>query len=203
MNTQRARPDYSQAVAPHLAEAPDALLVESLAAHPEAALAQAYERHADAVFGLARRLLIDHGMAEEVTHEVFLRLWRRPGRFDATRGSLHTFLLSDCYGRSIDRIRSESSRRKRETDDVVVDLRDNQSTDDPADAVCAAQDAGHVTASLDVLPQVEREAIILAYFGGHTYRDVAALLGTPEGTIKARIRRGLSRLRDHLSGTAR
>lgn len=164
-------------------------------------LAQAYERHGGAVFGLARRLLVDRALAEEVTQEVFLRLWNRPDRFDATRGSLRSFLLADCHGRCLDLIRAESSRRHREERLAVLDLRDTGS-EDIAGEVCSTEAAGQIRAALTVLSEREREAITLAYFGGNTYREVAALLHTPVGTVKSRIRAGLTRLRSELVGVS-
>src|SRR5580658_6521310 len=98
---------------PDLPSASDANLVMSVARYHEDALAEIYRRHAGAVYGLARRLLWDDSVAEEVVQEVFLRLWNQPERYDPDRGSIRSFLLAQTHGRAIDLLRSESSRRQR------------------------------------------------------------------------------------------
>ncbi|HEV2767719.1 MAG TPA: sigma-70 family RNA polymerase sigma factor, partial [Acidimicrobiales bacterium] len=95
----------------------DAALVVAIGRWREDALAEAYRRHAGAVYALARRLLNDPTLAEEVVQEVFLRLWDSPEKFDPERGSLRSYLLAQCHGRSVDLIRSEQSRRNRELKD--------------------------------------------------------------------------------------
>lgn len=172
----------------------DAALVASIGLQRHSALERAYQRHSDAVSRLARRVVLDRALAEEVTQEVFLRLWSKPQRFDPCRGSLRSFLLADCHGRALDVVRNEESRRRREAHDVVIDLRDAQESHDVAESVCAAAAASEVTTALRCLPPDERVPIALAYYGGNTYREVASLLHTPEGTVKSRIRRGLDRL---------
>ncbi len=97
-----------------LADASDAALVLAIGRYRQEALAEAYRRHAGAVFGLARRLLSDQALAEEVVQEVFLRLWNQPERFDPDRGSLRSYLLAQTHGRSVDLLRSETARRNRE-----------------------------------------------------------------------------------------
>ena len=99
---------------PHIDEASDAQLVTSIARYSEVALAEVYRRHGRAVFGLARRVLNDATEAEDVTQEVFLRLWREPDRFDPDPGSLRSFLLAQAHGRAVDAVRSSSSRQRRE-----------------------------------------------------------------------------------------
>ena len=92
-------------------ELSDAQLVTSIARYNEVALAEAYRRHGGAVFGLAKRVLQNVAEAEDVTQEVFLRLWNQPDRFDSARGSLRSFLLAQAHGRAVDAVRSSSSRR--------------------------------------------------------------------------------------------
>jgi RNA polymerase sigma-70 factor, ECF subfamily len=173
----------------------DAVLVIGVSRYQEEALAEAYRRHAGAVYGLARRLLVNAAMAEEVVQEVFLRLWNSPDRFDPERGSLRSYLLAQCHGRSVDLLRSESSRRNREE-------RDNRRTAeagyDLEHEVLDLSVADGVRAAMAHLADGERRAIELAYLGGHTYREVASMLGEPEGTIKSRIRSGLKKLRVEL-----
>jgi RNA polymerase sigma-70 factor (ECF subfamily) len=179
-----------------LRDASDAALVVAIGRWREEALAEVYRRHGGAAYGLARRLLNDRDLAEEVLQEVFLRLWNTPERFDSERGSLRAYLLAQTHGRAVDLLRSETSRRRREErearestpvgDDIereVVDL----TTSEKVKEVVAA------------LPTDERQAIELAYFGGHTYRQVAVMLDAPEGTVKSRIRSGLRRLRKDLT----
>jgi len=173
----------------------DAVLVIAISRYEEHALAEAYRRHAGAVYGLARRLLASAAMAEEIVQEVFLRLWNQPDRFDPQRGSLRSYLLAQCHGRSVDLLRSETSRRDRED-------RDNRRTAeagyDLEHEVLDLAVADRVREAMAALGDGERRAIELAYLGGHTYREVAVLLGEPEGTVKSRIRSGLRKLRIEL-----
>jgi RNA polymerase sigma-70 factor (ECF subfamily) len=174
----------------------DSALVVAIGRFQQDALAEAYRRHAGAVFGLAKRLLSDAARAEEIVQEVFLRLWNEPGRFDPDRGSLRSFLLAHAHGRSVDLIRSDTSRRAREDREASV------AADAGYDLEREVWDialAGHVREALQQLAIGERVAIELAYFGGLTYKEVADQLGEPEGTIKSRIRSGLKRLRVELA----
>ena len=172
-------------------------MVVAIGRYHEEALAEVYRRHAGAVFGLARRLLADRTLAEEIVQEVFLRLWNDPDRFDPDRGSLRSYLLAQCHGRSVDLLRSESSRRRREEKETTLAA---EAGYDLEHEVWDLAVADQVKTALRELPEGEREAILLAYFGGHTYREVADLLDKPEGTVKSRIRSGLKRMRGDLVG---
>jgi len=178
------------AVISDLSSASDASLAMAVARWQEEALAEIYRRHAGAVFGLAKRLMFDAVLAEEVTQEVFVRLWREPERFDPTRGSLRTFLLSVTHGRAIDILRSEMSRRAREERSRAV----AEAGYDLEQEVFDLTTAERVRKAVAKLPGAERKAIELAYFGGHSYREVAVIENEPEGTIKSRIRSGLRRM---------
>lgn len=178
-------------------ESSDAVLVVGIGRYQQEALAEAYRRHAGSVFALARRLLVDRTLAEEVVQEVFLRLWNSPEKFDHERGSLRSYLLAQCHGRSVDLLRSETSRRNREEKDV---RRTAEAGYDLEHEVVDLAVAEKVQAALESLPDGERQAISLAYFGGHTYREVAEMLDQPEGTVKSRIRTGLKRLKTELVG---
>jgi RNA polymerase sigma-70 factor (ECF subfamily) len=181
-----------------LAAASDASLVVLVARWHESALAELYRRHAGAVFGLARRVLNDAVLAEEVVQEIFLRLWREPERYDPERGSLRSYLLSASHSRAIDTLRSEGSRRDREARDA---LRTAEGGYDLEREVADLTLAEHVRSALRALPEEEQRPIALAYFGGHTYREVAEMLGQPEGTVKGRIRAGLRHLHEALAGS--
>jgi len=177
-------------------EVSDARLVTSIARYSEVALAEVYRRHGRAVYGLARRVLQDAAEAEDVTQEVFLRLWREPDRFDPERGSLRSFLLAQAHGRAVDAVRSSSSRRSREARDAARTARAEYDLQHEAwDLALADQ----VARAMEELSDDERRAIELAYFDGCTYREVARVLEQPEGTVKSRIRSGMRRLRDALA----
>ena len=170
----------------------DVELMQAVARGNEFALSTIYQRHADTCYGLARRVVNDRTLAEEVVQELFVRLWRAPERFDPERGSLRSFLLAQVHGRAVDLLRSEVARRGREARDAERML---TSEDDLERAVLDLTEAEAVRTALATLSEGERQAIELAYFGGHTYREVATLLEQPEGTVKSRIRSGLLRLR--------
>jgi RNA polymerase sigma-70 factor (ECF subfamily) len=181
---------------PELRDASDAALIVSIGRWRQEALAEAYRRHAGAVFGLARRLLIEESLAEEIVQEVFLRLWQQPERFDPERGSLRSYLLAQCHGRAVDVVRSETSRRRREEREARATAESGYDVEHEVWDLAVAE---RVRGMVQALPEDERRAIELAYFAGHTYRQVAQLLGEPEGTVKSRIRAGMRRMRDGLA----
>jgi RNA polymerase sigma-70 factor (ECF subfamily) len=174
----------------------DATLVVAIARYRQEALAEAYRRHAGAVFGLARRLLAETTVAEEVVQEVFLRLWNAPDRFDPDRGSLRSLLLSWTHGTAVDQLRSDVARRRREDRDA------QRAATRPADIEDEVMDlttATRVHEAMELLRPEERAAIELAYYQGLTYRQVATVLAEPEGTVKSRIRSGLRSMRRSLA----
>lgn len=176
--------------------ASDAQLIEAVRQGREDALAEVYRRHSGPVFGLAKRLLRDTELAQEIVQEVMLRLWNAPEKFDPSRGSLRSYLLSHTHGRSVDLIRSESARRIREERDARLGVEVGLSLEEQVWEMALAE---NVRVALSELDEAERKPIELAYFGGYTYREVAKLLDTPEGTIKSRIRSGLQRLNGMLT----
>jgi len=181
---------------PPYARTDDVGLVIAIARYNADAFAEAYRRHAGAVFGLAKRLLADQARAEEIVQEVFLRLWNDPDRFDPDRGTLRSYLLAHTHGRSVDVLRSDASRRAREEREATMAADGGY---DVAREVWDLALAGHVRQAMASLHPGERAAIERAYFGGRTYKEVADLLGEPEGTVKSRIRAGLRRLREELA----
>jgi RNA polymerase sigma-70 factor (ECF subfamily) len=175
-----------------IGEVSDAQLVTSIARYSEIALAEVYRRHGGAVYGLARRVLNNASEAEDVTQDVFLRLWNQPDRFDPGRGTLRSFLLTQSHGRAVDAVRSLKARRHRESGEA---RRTATAEYDMQHEVWDLAVADQVARALGDLPDDERRAIELAYFDGHTYVEVADLLGQPEGTVKSRIRNGMRRMR--------
>jgi RNA polymerase sigma-70 factor, ECF subfamily len=173
-------------------EVSDAQLVTAVARYSEVALAEVYRRHGGAVYGLARRVLNSATEAEDVTQEVFLRLWNQPDRFDPGRGTLRSFLLSQSHARAVDAIRSLNARKAREAKDA---RRTASAEYDISHEAWDLALADKVSGALADLPADERRAIELAYFDGRTYVEVAAMLDTPEGTVKSRIRNGMRRMR--------
>ncbi|HSS12202.1 MAG TPA: sigma-70 family RNA polymerase sigma factor [Acidimicrobiales bacterium] len=174
----------------------DGALVVAIGRWQQQALAEVYRRHAGAVYGLASRILRDRALAEEVVQEVFLRLWARPENFDPERGRLRSFLLAQAHGRAVDLVRADVSRRRREEHSAFDPAAGGVDVD--ADVWREAV-AGRVRTALSGLPENQRKALELAYFGGQTCREVATSLGEAEGTIKSRIRAGLRRMRAELS----
>jgi RNA polymerase sigma-70 factor (ECF subfamily) len=169
----------------------DVALVVAVARGHRDALAEMYERHGAKAYGLARRVC-GEDLAPEVVQQVFLEMWARPHRYNPDRGSLGSFLLTQVHGRSVDRLRSDGTRRARETASAAARV----TTEVDLETTVVSRSAGEkVRGLLHALPASQRDAIVLAYFKGYTYRDVADLLGEPEGTIKSRIRAGLARLR--------
>jgi len=187
-NTGGMRPD-------DLTIASDAALVVAIGRWRQDALAEAYRRHAGAVFALASRVTGTRALAEDVVQEVFLRLWHDADRFDPARGSLRSWLLAQTHGRAVDLVRSESARKGREEREHRGRA---EAGYDLEHEVWDLAVADQVRDALEALPEAERQAIELAYYRGLTYREVAAVLDQPEGTVKSRIRAGLRRLRDGL-----
>jgi RNA polymerase sigma-70 factor, ECF subfamily len=177
-------------------QASDANLVVAVGRWQQQALAEIYRRHGGAVHGLARRILRSDPPAEEITQEVFLDLWNQPEKFDAQRGTLRSFLLARTHGKAVDFVRSEVARRQREERTSRETATAGYDIDHEVWDMAVAD---QVQEALGALPDELRHPIQLAYFGGHTYREVAKILKEPEGTVKSRIRSGLGRLRTTLA----
>lgn len=149
-----------------------------------------YRELAPPIYGLIRRVLRDPAQSEEVTQEVLLEIWRTASRFDPGKGSPAAWAMTIAHRRAVDRVRSEEADARREQQAAP------DATDDVADAVEAALDQQQVRRCLDLLTNLQRESVTLAYYGGYSYPQVASLLGIALGTVKTRIRDGLTRLRD-------
>lgn len=175
--------------------ASDSNLVVAIARWHEPAMAEVYRRHGGAVYALAKRVLLHDQSAEEITQEVFIDLWQHPEKFDSQRGSLRSFLLARTHGKSVDLIRSEEARKRRETKTTRETATAGYDLEHQVWDMAVAE---QVKECVDALPEEMRQPIELAYFGGHTYREVAEILEEPEGTIKSRIRIGLTKLRANL-----
>lgn len=173
----------------------DSSLVAAIGRGDDDALAEAYRRHGGPAYGLALRVLHDSALAEDVVQEVFLNVWRYPERFAAERGSLRAYLLTQAHRRAVDLVRSGTARRRREEREGTPDVDESADVERQVWDLTVAQ---RVREAMDCLPDGERVAIELAYFGGLSYREVATVLEEPEGTIKSRIRLGLGRLRGSL-----
>ncbi len=178
----------------------DAALADRLMARDESALREVIALYGAVVNGMARRVLGDPVLAEEVAQDSFVALWRRPGAFDPARGSLKTFLVSITRNKAIDLVRREESH-KRKKESLFEDLKTKSDTVEPFDA--EVERRTEIRDAMRRLSPMQRQAITLAYFGGRTYREVADELGIAEGTAKTRLRDGLTKLRTVLTDSRR
>ena len=176
---------------------PDERLVEALEDRDERALETLYDRHGDYVYSVCLRMVGDVQLAEDLSQEVFLRLWRRPDLFDVSRGRFLTWLLSVARNRAIDERRSRGRRFRFETPPSVnaEEMLELAPTDEERDIAVVSEERIVVRKALATLPPEQRLAIQLAYFGGYTQQEIAAGLHQPLGTVKTRIRLGLQKLR--------
>lgn len=171
-------------------------LLRKSARGDERAFAELYDATSAKVFGLALRVVRDPAQAEEVAQEAFLEIWRTASRFDAERGSGLAWMMTITHRRAVDRVRAAEAAGRRE---ITYEQRNRQVDHDAtAEAAQQALEARRVRNALDELTPVQREAVSLAYLGGYTHTEVAAMLELPVGTAKTRIRDGLIRLRDNL-----
>jgi RNA polymerase sigma-70 factor (ECF subfamily) len=174
--------------------APLAVLLGQVARGDSVAFGAVYDQVAGQVFGLATAVLRDPAQAEEVCQEVLLDVWRNAARFDASRGTAMAWLMTLAHRRAVDRVRTQQAATAREQRVARAEI----SYDSVAETVEARLDAERVRRCLGSLTDLQRESITLAYYRGRTYREVAALLNVPVGTVKTRMRDGLIRLRDCL-----
>jgi len=180
------------------ATTPEELLAD-VANGDDAAFERLYDIVAGPVFGVVRRVVRDTAQSEEVTQEVLVELWRNAKRYDPAQGGALNWALTMAHRRAVDRVRSAQAAANRE--ERVGALSADRAFDVVAEAVAARLEHEQVRRCLDMLTKLQNESVILAYYGGNTYREVAELLKTPIGTVKTRLRDGLIRLRDCLGVT--
>lgn len=193
-------PEPASAV-PSPAEGPsDVELVRRLREADGEALSQLYQRFGRPCYSLARRICADEGLAEDVVQEVFLTLWRDPDRYDPSRGGFATWLLTLIHHKAVDAVRRESTLRRRMVAAPEAGEDWSPTPVPGADqAAMARVAAGQVRAALHRLPPEQRQVLALAYFGGHTQREIAVLTGVPLGTVKSRMFTAVQRLRAMLA----
>jgi RNA polymerase sigma-70 factor (ECF subfamily) len=180
----------------------DEELMDRLAGRDLIAFEALYDRYGDLVYSVSLRIVGDTYVAEDVTQDVFLRVWRRPDQFDLSRGKFVTWLLSVARNRSIDQRRSQSRRLRHEalpaTEEDEDVLPSENDRDDPAFATVLSEERAAVRAALAVLPPEQKLTIQLAYFAGMTQQEIANALGQPLGTVKTRMRLGMQKMRNAL-----
>jgi RNA polymerase sigma-70 factor (ECF subfamily) len=166
-----------------------------------ATFARAYDEHAGAVYGAALRVLGNPAAAQDVAQDVFLRLWRRPGAFDSRRGDLGAYLRLMARSRALDLWRTAQAGGRATDRLKIASGRDEPRPEEqPAPNAERDEDRRSVRAALQALPASQREAVVLAYWGGLTASEIAARSGVPIGTAKSRVRLGLQRMRAELGG---
>jgi RNA polymerase sigma-70 factor (ECF subfamily) len=153
-----------------------------------------FDRHADVAFSLAYRMCGRRATAEDIVQEAFISLWRSGARYDSLRGSVRSWVLGVVHNRAIDTFRRDSVRTGKDVsdDDAVERLSSAESTEHEVER---RDDAAHVRVAMDDLPAEQRQVIELAYFGGFSHSEIAGILKLPAGTVKGRMRLGLTKLR--------
>ena len=174
----------------------DEALVALVEREEEEALAELYDRFGRTAYSLALRMLRDHALAEDAVQEAFLTVWRTAGRFMPDRSKASTWIMTLVHHRAVDLVRREERRRAESLDTVP-----EEGEETTEDVVWLRLERERVQAALRTLPDQQREAIELAYYGGFTQAELADRLGEPLGTIKSRMFTGLTRLRDVLAPT--
>lgn len=174
-------------------------LLMRIADRDESAFGSLYDMLSSRVFGLILRVLVDRAQSEEVLQEVFLEVWQSAGSFAPNRGQGRSWVLTIAHRRAVDRVRSAQAAGER---DVRAGMRElNTPAAGVEEQVELRIESRRVARALQALPELQREALTLAYFGGYSQSEIAAMSGTPLGTIKTRMRDGLSRLRTEMGVT--
>jgi RNA polymerase sigma-70 factor (ECF subfamily) len=171
-------------------------LLKACSLGDEKAFARLYDATSARLFGLVLRTVRDRAQAEEVTQDAYLDIWRTSSRYDPDRGRAMSWLMTIGHRKAVDRVRSAEAAGRRDT---AYEARDQATPfDQTVEEAHRNLDAQRVHKAMDTLTEHQRGALELAYFGGYTHREVAAMLDLPVGTAKTRIRDGLIRLRDTL-----
>lgn len=174
-------------------------LLALVARGDEAAFERLYDVLSGSVFGLIRRVVRDQAQSEEVFQEVMLEVWRTATRFDPGRGSANTWIMTLTHRRAVDRVRSAQAATNRE--EHVARLDQTRPFDEVSEQVSGRLEQRQVRRCLSFLTELQRESVLLAYYQGYSYPEVASLLSLPLGTVKTRMRDGLIRLRDCMGVT--
>jgi RNA polymerase sigma-70 factor, ECF subfamily len=187
--------------APGLAGIADENLMLGIHRGDAAAFEVVFDRHSDAAFSLAYRMCGRRATAEDIVQEAFLSLWRGGGRYDRTRGSVRSWVLGVVHHRAVDLFRRDAIRAARDfSDDEALEAQ--RAPGSPARDVGRRDDAAAIRIALSDLPDDQRHVIVLAYFGGYSHTEIAAMLRIPTGTVKGRMRLGMSKLRLSLGALA-
>lgn len=181
--------------------AEDARLLRRIAGGEQAAMAELYERFSRPLYSTALHILKDASEAQDIVHDVFVALWEKASVFAVERGSAFSWAVTLTRNRSIDRLRSRRRRSELLEQSTPSDLGyiETASGADPDDPVAQREHARLVREAVAKLPREQQDALQLAFFGGLTQQEIAQRLSEPLGTVKARIRRGLGKLREILS----
>lgn len=177
----------------------DATLAERIRSGDSEALGILYDRYAPLALGVAVRIVTDRAQAEDVVHDGFVAVWQKIARYDASRGTLRTWLLAVIRNRAVDRVRRRRPSVELDTADQQSQLSSggNPTWDEAMQEITAEQ----VRMAISQLPDEQRTAVELAYFRGHTYREIAQITGVPHGTASGRLRLALAKLRESLRRT--
>jgi RNA polymerase sigma-70 factor (ECF subfamily) len=177
----------------------DAELLRRVAAGDRAAFGQFYDRFSRPLYATAVRIVGDPAEAQDILHDAFVVVWEKAGSFESQRGSAFSWMVTLVRNRAIDRVRSRRRRQELLADSLPSDLGYTETERTVEDAAALGEDALAVRSAIRSLSPDQQKALELAFFGGLTQEEIARSLGEPLGTVKARIRRGLMKLRDTLA----
>ncbi len=196
-----AAPESPQSEPPDERHRIDAQLVQRIAQGDKQAFAELYDRFSGPLYGTALRIVRDATEAQDIVHDAFVTLWEKAANFETERGSAFSWVITLVRNRAIDRVRMRRRRAELLAESVPSDLGYAESSNAPSveDAAALGDDARVVRAAVATLPPEQQRALELAFFGGLTQEEIARKLSEPLGTVKARIRRGLLKLRDALA----
>jgi RNA polymerase sigma-70 factor (ECF subfamily) len=183
--------------APDLRSLADEDLMQLVRRGDARAFEAVYDRHAGAAFSVAYRMVGRGNVAEDVVQEAFLSIWRSGARYERARGSVRTWVLGIVHHRAIDQLRRTAVHAKRRASDEGIEER-VEAPERTDTEVARREEADTIRSAMDNLPAEQSHVIELAYFGGFTHTEIAAMLETPVGTVKGRMRLGLEKLRNHL-----